>query len=141
MQENLMLPTVGRYWGKRARERARVEEAISLLEIRPQHPELPYGLLSGGNQQKVLFAKLLLTCPRLVILDDPTVGVDPQSREIIFTVLREVVQDGRAALVTSSEPDQLARACDRVLIISDGRVTSELVGPGISAAEIALASA
>ena len=141
LQENLMLPTVGLYWGKRARERARVEEAISLLEIRPREPDLPFGLLSGGNQQKVLLAKLLLTCPRLIILDDPTVGVDPQSREVIFTVLRQVVQGGRAALVTSSEPDQLARECDRVLIISDGRVTGELVGPSISAAAIALASA
>lgn len=141
LRENLVLPTVNRYWGKGSQERARVAEAFSLLEIRPPVPELPFGLLSGGNQQKVLLAKLLLTCPRLIVLDDPTVGVDPQSREILFSVLREFVQDRRAALVTSSEPDQLARVCDRVLIIGDGRVVRELRGPEVSAAEIALASA
>ena len=98
-------------------------------------------MLSGGNQQKVLLAKILLTCPRLVVLDDPTVGVDPQSREVIFAVLREVVQSGRGALVSSSEPDQLARICDRVLVIDEGRITRELTGSQVTATEIMLATA
>jgi ribose transport system ATP-binding protein len=140
MQENLVLPTVSRFWGKKAAERSRALEAISLFDIRPRNREVAFGTLSGGNQQKVLLARLLLTDPRLVVLDDPTVGVDPQSREVIFSVLREVVSLGRAALVVSSEPDQLARICNRVLIIDRGRITSELVGEQVTGGNIALAS-
>jgi ABC-type sugar transport system ATPase subunit len=140
MQENVILPTVSRYWGKIANERKRVAEALSLFDIRPRRPELPFGVLSGGNQQKSLLAKILLTHPRLVVLDDPTVGVDPQSREIIFAVLREFVSSGRGALVASSEPDQLAKICDRVLVIDRGRIVREFVGAQITATDIALAS-
>jgi ribose transport system ATP-binding protein len=141
MQENALLPTVSRYWGKKVVERMRIAEAISLLDVRPRDPLAPFGLLSGGNQQKILVAKILLTCPRLVVLDDPTVGVDPHSREIIFAVLREVVESGRGALISSSEPDQLARICDRVLIIDRGRITRELAGNQVTATNIMLASA
>ena len=140
MQENLVLPTVSKFWFDKGSERSRADEAISLFDIRPPSRDVPFGMLSGGNQQKVLLARLLLTQPRLVVLDDPTVGVDSQSREVIFSVLREVVSLGRAALVVSSEPDQLARVCDRVLIIERGLITRELVGDDITGGNIALAS-
>ncbi len=140
VQENLVLPTVSKFWFNKGSERSRADEAISLFDIRPPSRDVPFGMLSGGNQQKVLLARLLLTQPRLVVLDDPTVGVDSQSREVIFSVLREVVSLGRAALVVSSEPDQLARVCDRVLIIERGRITRELVGDDVTGGNIALAS-
>jgi ribose transport system ATP-binding protein len=141
LQENTFLPTVRKYWGKRALERRRMTEALDLLTVRPPIPELSFGLLSGGNQQKVLLAKLLLTSPRLLVLDDPTVGVDPQSREAIFAVIQEVVRTGRGALVVSSEPDQLARICDRILIIANGTIVDELVGEEVENAEVAIGGA
>jgi ribose transport system ATP-binding protein len=140
MQENAILPTVSRYWGRRRTERSRMAEALSLFDIRPRRPDLPFGLLSGGNQQKVLMAKILLSSPQVVVLDDPTVGVDPQSREAIFSVLKDFVGTGRGALVSSSEPDQLAKICDRVLVIVKGRIAQQLSGDEISADKLLLAS-
>lgn len=141
LQENTFLPTVREYWAKRALERRRMTEALDLLTVRPPIPGLSFGLLSGGNQQKVLLAKLLLTSPRLLVLDDPTVGVDSQSREAIFAVIQEVVRTGRGALVVSSEPDQLARICDRILVIANGTIVNELVGEEVENAEVAIAGA
>ena len=99
------------------------------FDVRPNDPSLPYGALSGGNQQKALLAKWLQTEPRLLLLDEPTQGVDVGARQQIF----ELIRDGRAergmrVLCASSDYEQLAAICDRVLVFGRGRICRELIG-------------
>jgi ribose transport system ATP-binding protein len=87
--------------------------------------------LSGGNQQKVVMAKWLATHPRILLLDEPTRGVDVGARTEIYRIVREQAQAGMAVLVISSELEELG-ICDRVLVVVEGRVVGELTGPAIS---------
>jgi ribose transport system ATP-binding protein len=139
--ENIMMPEYGSYWGKRSQERAAIGRYIRLFDIRPADPAQSFGVLSGGNQQKVLLSKWLLTNPLLLVLDDPTVGLDPETRRIIFGVLRDMAMDGTGVLMVSSEPDQLALVCDRVLVVQRGRIAAEFSGSQLTAENVALASA
>lgn len=84
--------------------------------------------LSGGNQQKVLFARTLASKPKIVILDDPTKGVDVATRMEIHRLLRNIAGEGVGLLIASSDDEELAEVCDRVLIMYEGRIVSELTG-------------
>lgn len=130
--DNAVLPQVGRYWHRRGREQATLKEMVSLLDIRPPLPRALFGKLSGGNQQKVLLGKWLLTRPALLVLDDPTSGVDPAAREKIFEILRDAAGEGIGVLFFSTEPEQLAAMCSRVLVLKAGRVAAELAGTELS---------
>jgi ribose transport system ATP-binding protein len=107
------------------------------FEVAPDDPSLPFDTLSGGNQQKVLLAKWLQMRPDLILLDEPTQGVDVGARQKVFAAIREVASAGAAVVCASSDYDQLATICDRVLIFSRGRVVSELIGRAISKESIA----
>ncbi len=100
-------------------------------------PELPLSALSGGNAQKVVLAKWLQTDPRLILLDEPTQGVDVGARELVFDAIRKSSRRGAATIVASSDYEQLAMLCDRVLVFSGGRVTRELAGTEITKDSIA----
>lgn len=122
VEDNVILPSYSRYWRRKREERAHIQELIEIFDIRPPRPSARFGKLSGGNQQKVLLGKWLLLNPKVLVLDDPTVGVDPNARERIFAVLRALSANGLAVLMISSEPEQLARLCDRVLVIREGQI-------------------
>ncbi|MCW6510178.1 sugar ABC transporter ATP-binding protein [Lichenifustis flavocetrariae] len=103
----------------------------------PNRPEQPLSSLSGGNAQKVVIAKWLQTDPRLILLDEPTQGVDVGARELVFDAIRGATRKGAAVICASSDYEQLAMLCDRVLVFADGRVGAELNGEQISKQSIA----
>jgi len=102
--------------------------ALRRFDVRPADPSLTCSSLSGGNQQKVLMAKWLQARPSLLIVHEPTQGVDVGAREEIFAVIREAAQTGMSVLCASSDYEQLALLCDRVLVFRQGRVGAELTG-------------
>jgi ribose transport system ATP-binding protein len=115
--------------------RAMMREAQSLAEIydvRPQNPALMLGALSGGNQQKVLLAKWLRIKPRLLMLDEPTQGVDFGARQQIFKALDRAAREGTAILCASTDNEQLEQICDRIIVFSRGRPVIELKGDEIT---------
>ncbi|MAC79789.1 MAG: ABC transporter ATP-binding protein [Rhodobacteraceae bacterium] len=134
--ENIGLPVMGQFrnwmgidWG------AIHDHCLGLgvtYDIRPNRPELALSALSGGNAQKVLMAKWLQTKPRLLMLDEPTQGVDVGARQRLFQALSEASGQGTAVLVASTDAEQLAQICHRVLIFSAGRIVTELKGEQIT---------
>lgn len=110
----------------RRRERARAVALIAALGVRPADPDALAGTLSGGNQQKVVVGRWLAAGSRLWLLDDPTRGVDVHARADIHALLRSEVARGAAALVTSTDVEELLELCDRLLVVTRGRVVAEL---------------
>lgn len=107
-------------------------QTVRDLSIKAQSIETPVGLLSGGNQQKVVIGRWLLRLPKILILDEPTRGVDIGARADIHRLIRELAARGMAVIVVSSEPDELPDLCDRVLVMAEGRIVRELTGAGIT---------
>ena len=117
---------VGRNGFLSGRTRDRLAEGmIEKLAIKTPGPELPVSSLSGGNQQKVVMARALADDPRLLVLINPTAGVDVRSKEFLLDKVEETAETGTGVLIASDELDDL-RMCDRVLVMFQGRVTSEI---------------
>jgi ABC-type sugar transport system ATPase subunit len=114
--------------------------AVRDLSIKTQSIETPVGRLSGGNQQKVVIGRWLLRAPKILILDEPTRGVDIGARGDIHRLIRSLAAQGMAVLVISSEPDELPDLCDRVLVMAEGRIVKELTGATITRNAIVEAS-
>jgi ribose transport system ATP-binding protein len=112
---------------KRARQRVR--DAIASLAIRGATPAIGVGSLSGGNQQKVLLSRWLEIKPRVLILDEPTRGVDIGAKTEIYRIINELVQHGVAILVISSELPEIIGIADRILVMREGRIEGEVGGP------------
>ena len=91
--------------------------------------DAPIGTLSGGNQQKILIARWLSTAPRILLLDDPTKGIDLAAKADLFALMRMLAEQGAAILFYSSEDAELLGLCNRVLVFNSGRITAELEGP------------
>jgi ribose transport system ATP-binding protein len=132
VRDNLILPDAGRYWRQGRRERAVVAAAIDEFDVQPREPAILFEQLSGGNQQKVVLSKWLLTQPRVLILDDPTSGVDPRSRHLVFDAVRAAAAAGIGVVLLSSEHEQLIAMCARVLVIRAGVVATELRGTDLT---------
>lgn len=114
-----------------ARRRRDVVSMVEQLDIRPAHSaKLPVRTLSGGNQQKAVLAKWLLTGPRVLLLDEPTRGVDMATRAEIYRMLDELARDGMAILLISSDLTEVLGATDRVLVMHEGRIAAELPSEG-----------
>ena len=111
--------------GPRA-ERRSAEETIRNYDVRPRLPNKLIGELSGGNAQKLVFARGLESRPKLMILDEPTAGVDMPTRHALYKLMREIASEGTAFLVASSDHDEVATICDRVHIFRDGRICQTL---------------
>jgi ribose transport system ATP-binding protein len=139
--ENVGLPVLRRFLRMgRLRRRALASHArdqITQFGVRPPDPTLALESLSGGNQQKVLLAKWLQLEPRLLILQEPTQGVDVGAREQIFAIIRAFTARGGGVLCLSGDHEQLEMLCSRVLIFRRGRVARELVGPEVTKDRIA----
>lgn len=140
VRENLILPKVERYGLSRRRASADVGRAMTQLAVRPEDPTVPFGSLSGGNQQKVLLARWLLLGPAVLVLDDPTAGVDPHTREVMFATMRDLAAEGVSIVLRSTEPEHLARLCARVIVMRRGRVAAELTGETLTMEEISHAT-
>jgi monosaccharide-transporting ATPase len=121
--------------------RALAERYIAALRIRTPSPETPVGRLSGGNQQKTLIARALATDPRLLLLDEPTRGIDIGAKDEVMRLIDELRAKGRALLVVSSELEELVRACGRVVVLRDRRSVAELIGDAVSPSTILAAIA
>jgi ribose transport system ATP-binding protein len=102
------------------------EELGRRFTVSPNEPRRPLGTLSGGNAQKVVLAKWLQERPRVLLLDQPTQGVDVGAREEIFAVIRDAARQGTGVVCASADYDELAAVCDRLLVMSGGRVVREL---------------
>jgi ribose transport system ATP-binding protein len=113
------------------------QTALRRFDVRPPNPRLEYQALSGGNQQKVLLAKWLQSAPALLLLHEPTIGVDVGARAQIFAILRDAVAHGTSIVCASSDYDQLASICDRVLVIARGSIVRELTGTEVTKERIA----
>ncbi|MFN4142872.1 sugar ABC transporter ATP-binding protein [Aestuariivirga sp.] len=110
----------------------RVARMIDLLKIKVADPDLPVSSLSGGNQQKVVIAKWLMNDPRIVLLNDPTRGIDVGTKQEIYALLRKLAEDGVAILFYSTDYDELIGCCDRVLVMYDGAIVRTLEGEAIT---------
>ena len=115
-------------WLDRARARVRSLSAIKALTIRVPGPDIEVGTLSGGNQQKVLFSRLLATEPKVLILDEPTRGVDIGAKSEIYRIIDDLAKSGAAVLVISSELPEIVGIADRVVVMREGETRGEVGG-------------
>ena len=130
VRENIVLALQARlgWWQAMSRERqqALAQEFVHRLGITLHDIESPLGGLSGGNQQKVVLARWLATNPLLLILDEPTRGIDIAARQEIMEQIVQLARQGMAVLFISAELDELARLCDRIVVLRDRRKVGEL---------------
>jgi ribose transport system ATP-binding protein len=121
-------------------ERGDVGGWLARLDVRPPETEKKFGLLSGGNQQKVVIARWLRQNPRVLILDEPTQGVDIAAKADIHERIAEAAETGVAVIIASTDHEELATLCDRVLVLRNGRVAIELFTPHVDPDAITVAS-
>lgn len=130
LTENVSVSVLSRYFrGGRIRSRRERRDAEALLgtyEIKAETVDDPLSSLSGGNQQKAIVARWLRRDPRVVLLDEPTQGVDVGARAEIYGLVKRAVGAGSVALVASSDSEELAAICDRVLVLRRGRIVGEV---------------
>jgi ribose transport system ATP-binding protein len=124
----------------RAKESAAVQKAIARLRIKVGAADDAVSTLSGGNQQKVVLAKWLMTEPRIILLNDPTRGIDVGTKQELYLLMRELADQGAAILFYSTDYDELIGCCDRVAIMYDGRIVRELEGAALNETNIIASS-
>jgi ribose transport system ATP-binding protein len=132
-RENLTLPNLKPFWKglllRRRSEASRAREWFERLSVRPPNAvNEPLSIFSGGNQQKILFGKWLSQAPTVFLLDEPTQGVDVGAKADLHRELVTAAEGGAAVVVSSSDLEELADLCDRVLVIVDGRISAALEG-------------
>jgi ribose transport system ATP-binding protein len=135
IMENLSVTRLRELWSakgmNRAAERSTARTLIDDFGIKAAGPNAPLGSLSGGNQQKVVIARWLQREPSLLLLDEPTQGVDVMSRVDIYRTVRDAASRGATVLVASSDASELLALCDRVVILRGGRADEELATNGL----------
>jgi len=113
-------------WLKEKQEKNKVRELFSELRILPPNPERPAQTFSGGNQQKIILARWWATQPRVLILDEPTRGIDVGAKVEIHNLIGDFLARGGAVIIISSELPELIGVCDRILVLSQGQIRGEL---------------
>jgi ribose transport system ATP-binding protein len=121
-------------------EEREVNEWLGRLDVRPRDPERMIATLSGGNQQKVVIARWLRQRPKVLVLDEPTQGVDVGAKAEIHALVDVAAAEGTAILVVSTESEELARLCHRVVVLRNGRIVGTLTGDAITADRITAAT-
>jgi ribose transport system ATP-binding protein len=136
VRENTILNVAGRHsrFGLLSHRalKARAKNAVARLGVKTAHLELPVGRLSGGNQQKVLLARWLEIGPKVLILDEPTRGVDIGAKIEIYQIIHALAESGVGVIVISSELPEVIGLSDRVLVMREGTITGELAGEAIT---------
>src|SRR6201998_562417 len=132
MKTNLALPAPPA-WSRlglidRSREQAATNEIVAKLRILANNLEAPVRTLSGGNQQKVVIGKWLMKEPRILLLNDPTRGIDVGTKQEMYRLIRELAQAGVAILFYSTDYEELIGMCDRVVVCYRGKLIRELKG-------------
>ena len=139
MRENLTLQSLADFTrgliDETAEEKA-LDRAIADFDIRAPHRAVEVGNLSGGNQQKLLLAKTMLAKPRIVIIDEPTRGIDIGTKQQIYEFIHDLAARGTSVIVVSSEMQEVIGLSDRVLVMREGRIAGELSGDDITEARI-----
>ena len=145
IRENIALPTLkGRQVGgfiKRKEEKEAVNSQVKALDIRTTSIEQEAQFLSGGNQQKLIIAKWLLGNPRVIIFDEPTIGIDVGTKIEIYHRLRELAREGTGILIVSSDMIEIIGMSDRVLVMFEGEIVAEIPAEKISEEKIMAAAA
>src|SRR5690625_6509694 len=141
VRENMILAAQAkRGWAKpltRKEQSEIVDRYIGALNIRPPDPERPIKNLSGGNQQKVLLARWLATEPELLILDEPTRGIDVGAKAEIQENVTALAKEGVTIVFISSELDEVVRLSERIVVLKDHQKIGEIVnGPGVTAQQV-----
>jgi ribose transport system ATP-binding protein len=136
VRENLSAATVSRFsrfgWIRGAYESAEARHSMTDFSIKAHSDSALMSSLSGGNRQKVILARWMRRHPKLLLLDEPTQGVDIGARADAYQIIRRAVDDGAATILVSSDLEELAEMSDRVLILSNGRITAEVTGDGLN---------
>jgi ribose transport system ATP-binding protein len=144
IRENMTLAALDRISRRflidRGTESKLVSDAAQALQIKAATLDAPVGSLSGGNQQKVVLAKWLMTEPRVILLLDPTRGIDVGSKEELYRIMRRLADAGAAILFYSTDYEELIGMSDRIVILYQGRIVRELSGEAITEANIVAAS-
>ncbi|CAB3798403.1 sugar ABC transporter ATP-binding protein [Pararobbsia alpina] len=125
---------------RRTELRTMVADVIDRLRIKTSNPRQPVRALSGGNQQKVVIGRWLDRDVKVLLLSDPTKGVDVIARKQIYQAIHALAESGVAILLYASDTDELLAVCDRLLVMYEGRVVSELEGPSMNEAQVTRAS-
>ncbi|WP_026059994.1 ATP-binding cassette domain-containing protein [Pseudaminobacter salicylatoxidans] len=112
-------------------ERARAKSAVATFAVKTPELETPISSLSGGNQQKLVLSSVLATNPVVLLIDEPTQGVDVGARAEIYRILREIAAAGTAIIIVSSDAAEIAGLSDRVMVFSRGQIAEELSGPEV----------
>jgi len=140
LRVNLTLASLGRFMRglviDRKKERAALDEAIGEFDIRAGRKEMLAGQLSGGNQQKLLLAKMMMLEPEIVVIDEPTRGIDIGTKEQIYKFIARLAEEGKSVIVISSEMPELIGICDRIVVMRAGRIVGELTGEHMTENEI-----
>jgi ABC-type sugar transport system ATPase subunit len=130
VRDNILLPNLAQLGSvfriDRARADALVNEMIDLMDIRPKRPDIRAGALSGGNQQKVILAKWLARRVSVLLLDEPTHGIDIAAKMHVHALIRRFTQNGGGVLVSSSDLGELARLCDSVLAMRERHIVGRV---------------
>jgi ribose transport system ATP-binding protein len=140
-RENLTMPNLRPFWKglllRKKLELARTAEWFERLGVRPAGTfDEPLSIFSGGNQQKILFGKWLSQGPSVFLLDEPTQGVDVGAKADLHRELRAAASDGAAVVISSSDLEELADLCNRVVVLVEGRIAAELTGNAVTEAAI-----
>jgi inositol transport system ATP-binding protein len=131
VRQNMTLPSLKNlltwiFFINQRAERALVEQFAKSLRIRMAHQEVLVATLSGGNQQKVILARCMALSPKLLIVDEPTRGIDVGAKVEVHLLLRELARKGTAVVVVSSELSEVISLCDRIITVKEGRITGEI---------------
>ncbi|RJL04041.1 sugar ABC transporter ATP-binding protein [Paracoccus siganidrum] len=135
LRQNLTLATLKRFgsWRLDVRaEEAALDRATRDFDIRAPRRDMIAGKLSGGNQQKLLLAKTMLPDPRIIIIDEPTRGIDVGTKRQIYAFIRALAAEGRSVIVISSEMNEVIGLSDRVLVMREGRLAGEVAGDSMT---------
>lgn len=141
LESNIALPLLDKFLNRfglldEASQKSSVKEGMDLLDVRPNNPSLLANQLSGGNQQKVVIAKWLSTDPQILIVDEPTNGVDVGAKSEIHKILRDLAMEGRSLIVVSSELPEVLSISDRILVMRRGRISGEFINDNLTQEQI-----
>ncbi len=141
---NLVLTALSRLYRKpyieQSLEQRELDRAVDEYDIRVRSKRLEAGQLSGGNQQKLLLAKIMMLNPKVVIIDEPTRGIDIGNKSQIYAFIDALIRAGKACIVISSELQELVGLCDRILVMRAGRIVAEFADDAITEEAVVLAA-